>query len=90
MKRFEVTFSATLEVDEAVLARGLDAEFKRDMYDLINEEGVVKHLAFNLARGAELKQLDGWADMPEAKATIREFNCDDAFPVKPEKKRRRA
>lgn len=81
-RRFEVNFTAVLEVDDAVITRGLDPEFKREITDLVNAEGVARHLAFNLARGAELQALDGWADMPDAKARILDFDCDEAWESK--------
>lgn len=82
MKRFECTFSAILEVDESVLAEGLSAEFKEYICDLIDEEGVAKHLAYNLARGADLDDLDGWTNMSNSKARITGFECEEARKVR--------
>lgn len=57
--RVDVTRTMVLEVDEAVFDT-VDDEWRRTFYNL-DGNGIVEHIGFNIARGASLSQLDGFA-----------------------------
>ena len=73
------------DVVERITGPGGD-EWRSSFYDLHTENDVLQHLAFNcVANGAEcVRQLDGWADLPDDAATmnvVRETFGADVWPA---------
>lgn len=91
-RKFVATFSVEIEVDQSAIDRGLSEEFRKEFYDFRTEMQVAAHLAYNLMRGAEIRQLDGFADMPESVAHCQqpfEEDCTEIAPKGPVKTRTR-
>lgn len=84
---FHVEFSGTLELDDSVID-AVDDDWRAELYPLHSVEEIAEHIAYNLARGCELTQLDGWADQSNDKAKLSDFACDSAWeaPVAKPKK----
>lgn len=77
-RTFHVEFSGTLELDDSVID-AVDDEWRAALYQLNTPEEIAEHIAYNLARGADLTQLDGWADQSDDKAKLSDFACDSAW-----------
>ncbi len=70
-RRFVVSISLEIDVDESLLARVLTDEWRGKFYDLQSADDVAEHLAFNLLCGCGgVGQLDGFADQPDDAAEI--------------------
>lgn len=67
-RKFCVNAIIEIEVDQRVLDDVLTDEWRSNFYPLTTPEDVAGHLAFNLVRGAEMHQLDGFADQPRARS----------------------
>jgi hypothetical protein len=76
-RRFRVDFgvrgSLVIELDEKVISV-VDDIWRSQLYDLHTPEEIAGHVAYNLANGSRLSQLDGWADQPDENAKILEYN----------------
>lgn len=70
MARFNIELTAQIDVDETVLTEALSEEWRSTFYDLRTREQVAAHLFYNLIRGVEITELDGFADMLRASAKI--------------------
>lgn len=70
-KRYTVQLTATVEVDDAVIKRGLSNEFRKDFYDFHSPGDVAAHIAYNMiVNGCRLTSIDGFADMDAGLARI--------------------
>lgn len=71
MPRFLVTYTQylTLELDQQAIDQ-VDDEWREHFYPLHTPEEIAGHIAPNLASGARLSQLDGWADLPDDLASV--------------------
>lgn len=68
-KRFQVTITFEVEIEEAVLAEAAKPEWQDYMYKL-DREGVAGMIGDNLWRGSDLNQLDGFADRQSDEANV--------------------
>ena len=62
----EMTVTAEIEISEDLLAGVLTDEWRKSFYNLQTGKEVAGHLAYNLARGADVASLDGFADRTDA------------------------
>ncbi len=70
-RRFVVSISLEIDVDESLLASVLTDEWRGRFYDLQSSADVAEHLAFNLLCGCgSVGKLDGFADQPDDAAEI--------------------
>ncbi len=75
--KIEVTVTATVEVDDKVFEATLTPEWRGQFYPFHKPEDVVGHIAFNMIRGLELSQLDGFANLSNDLAGISGTDWDD-------------
>ncbi len=87
-QKYIVIMSAVVEIDSQLLDAVLTDNWRKQFYDFQTPADVVGHLAFNLVRGAELANLDGFADQPPERASIDEIDVDDVLPIAAPKKSR--
>lgn len=85
-RRFQLTFEvdAVIELDDQVIA-AVDDNWRSFFYDLHTPENIAEMIANNMLRGADLSQLDGWADQPNSNAALQyaHWDCTEVFEVKP-------
>lgn len=74
---FGCTFTATVELDDSVIERGLSAEYQ-EAIGKMDRGDLVEHLAWNLVQGRALSELDGFADMSDELAEANDLHCEDA------------
>ncbi len=63
-RRFTVTVTATVEIDDAVFVEVND-DWRNTFYDLRDDDDVAAHVGGNLIRGWSFKQLDGFGLLPD-------------------------
>lgn len=69
---FEIDTS--IELDDEVIAT---ADARGAEYHLMTAEQIVEHIAYNyLVNHVELKQLDGWADLPNSAVKFEIDDCE--------------
>lgn len=68
---FEFRFytEGKVELDDQVID-AVDDNFRKHIYDLETVEDVVEMIVRNMIKGADLSQLDGWANQPNKNAKI--------------------
>ncbi len=69
-RRFSVSISLEIDVDDALLSSVLTDEWRGRFYNFLFASEVAEHLAFNLLGGHGVSQLDGFADQPDSAACI--------------------
>lgn len=74
MLKYLCTFECELQVHPDVIKQ-VDVEWRKTFYDLIGEEKIVEHLAYNAARGIPLTSLEGWADLKDEQLKVVGFTC---------------
>jgi hypothetical protein len=67
--RLELSGTAIIELDDQVI-NVVDAEWRRELYNLRTPEAIATMVGGNLIRGATLSQLNGWANQPDENAKI--------------------
>lgn len=89
-KRFLVTMSFDLELAEDVIERGMSEDFANYVYRLGSPTAVAEHLGFNLVRGNDVHELDGFADRRDWLAELDWKSVElDAIEWKDQQKKRR-
>lgn len=87
-KAYNVNIEGTVEVkirDDlvavALFARGADPEWTSAFYGDMNQDEILKHLAFNAASNGitDASRLDGFADLP-AECVQMTFTVDEVDP----------
>ena len=73
--RVEITRTLLLDIDERLI-ESVDAEWRSQFYPLYSATEIAEHIGYNLARGARLSQLDGFADQKDDAVTIVEDDSD--------------
>jgi hypothetical protein len=73
MRRFEVTVTQTVEIDDAVFAEVAEGDWRSTFYNLTTDEEVAAHVGGNLVRGWSFKQLDGFARLPDSAAKLHDW-----------------
>lgn len=68
-KRFQVTITLEVEIEEAVLAEAAKPDWQEHLYKL-DREGVAGMIGSCLYRGSDLSDLDGFADRKDEEARI--------------------
>lgn len=69
-RRFDILLMCEVEIDDEVIA-AVDHDWRKNFYRLETAEDIVEHVAFNLlVNGANLSQLDGWADKSDDMAMV--------------------
>ena len=76
-RKFTVYFACEVTLDDHMLAAVLTDEWRERFYGFHDAKDVAAHLAFNLAQGTSLKQLDGFADQPLSAAVVTDFDISD-------------
>lgn len=71
MRKFMITYTGEIEVeiDDAVISV-VDDEWRSVFYDLFTPEEIAEHVGLNLADGATLTQLDGFAALENDMARV--------------------
>ncbi len=69
-RRFAVSISLEIDVDESLLTSVLTDEWRGKFYNFTSAGEVAEHLAFNLLGGHDVNQLDGFADQLNDAAEI--------------------
>lgn len=70
-RKFWVTLEFEVEVDEQVLDRGIDPEWRKENYDLTMHEQVAAHIGYNMVRNnIGLSSMDGFADLADDLAVV--------------------
>ncbi len=65
-RTYSVAFSVRLTIDEEAITRTQQDGWRQQMYD-IDEDGAAAMLAHMLLFRDKVSDIDGWADMPDAK-----------------------
>lgn len=83
-RKFEIecTVWATLELEDEVIDC-VDDEWRKDLYNLQTPEEIAQMIGRNMIRGAELSDLDGWANQPNSNAKL-VFNDDETVATEAE------
>ena len=69
-RKFFVELTCEIEIDDDVIS-AVDDKWRSFYYDLNDADAVATHVAFNmLVNGANLSQLDGFADKSDDMATV--------------------
>lgn len=74
-RKFEITISGTgvIEIDDEVI-NVVDDAWREMLYELNTPEEIAEHLGYHLIiNDAKLTQLDGWADMPNEYAEVKDY-----------------
>lgn len=74
MVKYLCTFECELQVHPDVIKQ-VNKEWRQTFYDLLGEEKIVEHLAFNAAQGRSLTSLEGWADLKDEQLKVVGFSC---------------
>lgn len=70
-RKFWVTLEFEVEVDEQVLDRGIDPEWRKENYDFTTHEQVAAHIGYNMVRNnIGLSSMDGFADLTDDLAVV--------------------
>ena len=73
----QVTVTATLEIDDEVLAETLTKDWQDYMFPISRREDAVEHIAFNMLRGANLSIIDGYAHRRDDQARVSDVDWSD-------------
>lgn len=75
--KFSVTCEVTadIEIDKVVLYQ-VDDGWKSCFYDIESDEDVIKMIAYNLIQGRKLSQLDGFANLSDDLAKIKNVDYE--------------
>lgn len=83
-RTFTVRLACEITITQELLDAVLTDEWRRNFFQFHDAQDVASHLAFNLAQGRELAQLDGFADQPHGAATLADLDIDDVHEVEGE------
>ena len=83
-----VQFEAEIEIEQSVIDAAMTDEFASEFFTMRRAEEVAEHLAWNMVRGNELSQLDGFADQPETAVKCGRLAPVAADELKPKPKKR--
>lgn len=77
MQTFDTTFE--LGVSVALDQRVIDVvndEWRSQFYDLYTAQAIAEHIAYNMAKGRRLSQMDGFANLPDEWAQLVSMDWD--------------
>lgn len=82
----KVTFRTTVSMDVArsLVRECLSPKWRRRYYDLVDEADVFRYLAFNIAQGRNLRDLDGHAHRKFTDIAFSSFWDDAEVTIEPE------
>lgn len=78
-RRFKSTFTVTveLEISERLIKEARSEDWQKQFYEMPNDQAVADHIAYNIARGAHLTALDGFAHLEDADVVVHKESWDE-------------
>lgn len=78
MPKFTTRFAVTveLELSERLLDEVMTPEWQASFYKFADRQAAADHVAYNLARGASLTSLDGFAHLDDSDAVVKAEDWD--------------
>jgi hypothetical protein len=78
MATFETRFTVNIELElsERLLKEVMSPEWQENFYEFADHQSVCNHIAYNLARGASLTSLDGFANFDDSDVVVKSEDWD--------------
>lgn len=74
--RVEFHVTATVALSKRLLEEVAKPDWQKDLYHLPTAKDVANHVAYNMLRGWNLAQLDGFAHLDDSDAVLSEVEWD--------------